>query len=142
MLTTFADDAIVMDALRAGARSYLTKDADRADIAQALRGAAAGLSVLDPGIQAALVAAAATGGLRTAQAAPGPALRLPDSLPGGLTRREAVSPVQGPEGAADLPGRWWSYALATVLCSRDSPVRAGVLQLAWQMPGWRDRASA
>ena len=46
------------------------------------------------------------------------------------------------KGQQNLPGRWWSYALATVLCSRDSPVRAGVLQVAWHMPGWRDRASA
>jgi len=36
ILTTYADDESVLDALRAGARSYLTKDADRADIASAL----------------------------------------------------------------------------------------------------------
>ena len=34
VLTTYADDGSVLDALRAGARSYLTKDADRTDIAQ------------------------------------------------------------------------------------------------------------
>jgi DNA-binding NarL/FixJ family response regulator len=39
ILTTYADDESVLDALRAGARSYLTKDADRADIATALRAA-------------------------------------------------------------------------------------------------------
>ncbi|MGH3301926.1 MAG: response regulator, partial [Streptosporangiaceae bacterium] len=48
VLTTYADDASVLDALRAGARSYLTKDADRADIARALRAAAGGLAVFDP----------------------------------------------------------------------------------------------
>jgi len=32
VLTTYADDSSVLDALHAGARSYLTKDADRTDI--------------------------------------------------------------------------------------------------------------
>ena len=79
ILTTFADDSSILAALQAGARSYLTKDADRADIAQALRGAATGLAVLDPAVQATLLAAAAWG--------PGkaPARKLPD----GLTQREA-----------------------------------------------------
>src|SRR5579863_5395768 len=35
LLTTYVDDASVLDALHAGARSYLTKDADRTHIAQA-----------------------------------------------------------------------------------------------------------
>ena len=35
VLTTYADDGSVLEALHAGARSYLTKDADHADIAQA-----------------------------------------------------------------------------------------------------------
>jgi DNA-binding NarL/FixJ family response regulator len=79
VLTTFADDSSILAALQAGARSYLTKDADRADIAQALRGAATGLAVLGPAVQATLLAAAASG--------PGkaPARKLPD----GLTQREA-----------------------------------------------------
>ncbi len=33
VLTTYADDGSVLEALHAGARSYLAKDADRADIA-------------------------------------------------------------------------------------------------------------
>jgi signal transduction histidine kinase len=48
VLTTYADDSSVLDALRAGARSYLTKDADHADIARALHAAADGLTVFDP----------------------------------------------------------------------------------------------
>jgi DNA-binding NarL/FixJ family response regulator len=59
ILTTYADDASILDALEAGARSYLTKNADRADIAQALRSAATGLSVIDPTVKAALLKAAA-----------------------------------------------------------------------------------
>jgi DNA-binding NarL/FixJ family response regulator len=79
VLTTFADDASILSALQAGARSYLTKDADRAEIAQALRSAAAGLAVLDPAVQATLLAAAASGSGK----AP------PRDLPDGLTQREA-----------------------------------------------------
>jgi DNA-binding NarL/FixJ family response regulator len=61
VLTTFADDTSVLDALQAGARSYLTKDADRTRIAQALHAAAGGLSVVDPRAHATLLAAAAAG---------------------------------------------------------------------------------
>jgi len=83
VLTTYDDDESILAALQAGARSYLTKDATRADIAQALRSAVTGLSVLGPGVQARLLAAASS---RPELAAAG---RLPDELPDGLTRREA-----------------------------------------------------
>jgi DNA-binding NarL/FixJ family response regulator len=79
VLTTFADDSSILAALQAGARSYLTKDADRGEIAQALRSAATGLAVLDPAVQATLLAAAASGSGK----AP------PRNLPDGLTQREA-----------------------------------------------------
>jgi DNA-binding NarL/FixJ family response regulator len=84
VLTTFADDTSVLAALSAGARSYLTKDADRVEIASALRSAASGLSVLDPTARAALLAAAT-------QSTPfyGTPPALPEVLPDGLTRREA-----------------------------------------------------
>jgi DNA-binding NarL/FixJ family response regulator len=81
VLTTYADDTSVLAALRAGARSYLTKDADSTDIARALHSAADGLSVMDPAVQATLVAAAGAGHA----AHPGQARDLPD----GLTAREA-----------------------------------------------------
>jgi DNA-binding NarL/FixJ family response regulator len=87
ILTTYADDESVLDALRAGARSYLTKDADRADIASALHAAAGGLSVLDARVQAALVAAATSAApAATSGAAEVPSLPAP---PDGLTQREA-----------------------------------------------------
>ncbi len=86
ILTTYADDESVLEALRAGARSYLTKDADRADIASALRAAAGGLSVLDARVQAALVAAA-TAAAPAALAAATEAAALP--APDGITQREA-----------------------------------------------------
>ena len=87
ILTTYADDDSVLDALRAGARSYLTKDADRADIASALQAAAGGLSVLDARVQATLLAAAtspaATAAARAQESS------SPAQPPDGLTQREA-----------------------------------------------------
>jgi len=79
VLTTYVDDNSVLDALRAGARSYLTKDADRTDIARALQAAAGGLTVFDPRVHDMLLAAAA------APAKPEPCRPAP---PDGLTHRE------------------------------------------------------
>ncbi|ALG12028.1 response regulator [Kibdelosporangium phytohabitans] len=55
VLTTFEDDESILAALHAGARGYLTKDADRATIIQAVRSAHAGHSVLDPAVQSRLL---------------------------------------------------------------------------------------
>ncbi|GIF51721.1 LuxR family two component transcriptional regulator [Asanoa ferruginea] len=79
VLTTYADDEHILSALRAGALGYLTKDAGRVQIAQAVRAAAAGQSVLDATVQQRLVAAASS---PPAPPAGGP-------LPDGLTAREA-----------------------------------------------------
>jgi DNA-binding NarL/FixJ family response regulator len=90
VLTTYADDGSVIEALQAGARSYLTKDADRTDIARALAAAAGGLTVFDPRVRAALLAAAASapaaerGSAPSSAPPPGPAPEPPD----GLTHRE------------------------------------------------------
>lgn len=100
ILTTYADDASVLAALRAGARSYLTKDADRLDIARTLHAASHGLTVLDPAVHAALLAAAGN-------PVP-PAAERPAELPDGLTPREAEiltlisSGATNPEIAAQL----------------------------------------
>ena len=81
VLTTYADDTSVLEALRAGARGYLTKNAGRADIARAIHAAASGQSILDPAVQATVLEAAAS---NPARPAPAPAPELPD----GLTSRE------------------------------------------------------
>jgi len=85
VLTTFADDSSVLDALHAGARSYLTKDADRTRIAQALHAAAGGLTVVDPRAYAALLAAAAAA---SKPEPAGPATARVTPPPDGLTQRE------------------------------------------------------
>jgi DNA-binding NarL/FixJ family response regulator len=102
VLTTYADDTSVLDALHAGARSYLTKDADRADIARALHAAAAGLTVFDPRAHATLLAATA------AAQQPEPAGQPAGPAPDGLTQREVeilsliASGLTNPEIAAQL----------------------------------------
>jgi len=77
VLTTYADDTSIADALRAGARGYLTKDAGRAEIAAALRSAATGQAIFTAEISDRLVAA--LDGRPRAKA----------ELPDGLTSREA-----------------------------------------------------
>jgi DNA-binding NarL/FixJ family response regulator len=56
-LTTYADDASVMGALRAGARGYLTKDAGADQIRAAVEAVARGEAALDPAIQHHVLAA-------------------------------------------------------------------------------------
>ena len=80
VLTTFADDASLFPALRAGARGYLTKDASAEEIEQAIRSVAAGLTHLDPAVQERLIAAALDSGRG---ATPSPAI-----ADAGLTPRE------------------------------------------------------
>jgi DNA-binding NarL/FixJ family response regulator len=79
VLTTHADEASILDALRAGARGYLTKDAGLAEIARAIHAAAAHQTLLDPVVQSQLLAAA-TAGAGAAAPAPISALALPDEL--------------------------------------------------------------
>jgi DNA-binding NarL/FixJ family response regulator len=83
VLTTYVDDESVREALRAGACSYLTKDADRAEIAAALRAATGGLTVLDPRVYATMLAATSA----PPPPAAGAAAQLPEP-PDGLTHRE------------------------------------------------------
>jgi DNA-binding NarL/FixJ family response regulator len=55
VLTTYADDASIAGALRAGARGYLTKDAGRADLVAAIRSVARGQSTFAPAVGELLV---------------------------------------------------------------------------------------
>lgn len=67
VLTMFDDDDSVFAALRAGARGYLLKDADQAQIRQAVRAAAAGQAIFGAGL-ATRVLAHFTGGAPAAPA--------------------------------------------------------------------------
>ena len=84
VLTTYADDRSVLDALRAGARGYLTKDVGAAEIREALIRVTQGQAAVDPAVQQHLLDAIASG-------APGRASgpRSASRPPAGLTAREA-----------------------------------------------------
>lgn len=56
ILTTYDDDNLILEALRAGARGFLLKDASRDAILGAIRAAARGESLLSPEVMARLVA--------------------------------------------------------------------------------------
>ena len=77
-LTTYDDDATIVDALSAGALGFLNKDADPATIAAAIRAAAGGRSLLDAGATVAM--------LRTDRRSAEPP--TPYEPPDGLTERE------------------------------------------------------
>lgn len=62
IVTSVLDDAIVDDAIRAGAHGYLLKEIDGRGLVAAIRDAAAGKSTLDPAITARVMKLARTGG--------------------------------------------------------------------------------
>jgi DNA-binding NarL/FixJ family response regulator len=126
ILTTYSDDASVLAALRAGARSYLTKDADRADIARALHAAASGLSVMDPAVQATLLAA--TG--RPGPVQPADAPELPD----GLTPREGEILVLIADGSSNAE-------IAALLVLSQHTVKSHINRI-FAKTGSRDRGAA
>jgi DNA-binding NarL/FixJ family response regulator len=125
-LTTYADDRSVVEALRAGARGYLTKDAGATEIRQALEAVVRGEVALDPAVQRHLVDAVAGGATATGQAAP--------ALPDGLTPREAEVLALIADGLsnAEIAGR---------LVVSEATVKSHVNHLLAKI-GARDRAQA
>ncbi|CAM5711507.1 Response regulator transcription factor OS=Streptomyces tendae OX=1932 GN=GUR47_34845 PE=4 SV=1 [Streptomyces tendae] len=89
VLTTYADDASVFPALRAGARGYLTKDAGGDEIVRAVHGVLSGDAGLAPGIQRRLLE-------RLAESEPRPT--GPPDASDGLTTRETEVLVLIAEG--------------------------------------------
>ena len=86
VLTTYADDQSVIEALRAGARGYLTKDAGGEEIRQALLRVLDDHAVIDPAVQHHLVDAIAIAAPASeSEQSRSSASRLPD----GITPREA-----------------------------------------------------
>jgi DNA-binding NarL/FixJ family response regulator len=129
VLTTHADEASILDAMRAGARGYLTKDAGIAEITRAVQAAAGHHAFLDPEVQARLLAAATTGAART-PAAPAPAAELPDEL----TPREA-------EVLALIAGGLSNGEIAQRLVVSEATVKTHVNHVFAKI-GARDRAQA
>lgn len=87
VLTTHADDASILGALRAGARGYLTKDAGRAEVANAIRTVALGQTLLAPAVSEVLVGSLTGGRPVGTVSAPAASLPLSRRFP-ALTARE------------------------------------------------------
>jgi DNA-binding NarL/FixJ family response regulator len=128
VLTTYADDHSVIQALRAGACGFLTKDASSPEIAAALEAAKRGESAIDPAVQHHLVKAIA----RTAplQWIPPDESRLPD----GLTPREAAVLALIAEGLSNAE-------IAERLTVTETTVKSHINHL-YGKTGARDRAQA
>lgn len=125
VLTTYADDRSVIDALRAGAVGYLTKDASAEEIQQALERVTSGQAALDPAVQHMLIEAIASSGPPSAPASP---------LPDGLTAREAEVLALIAEGLSNTD-------IATRLVVSEATVKSHINHLLPKI-GARDRAQA
>ncbi|MGV9757131.1 response regulator transcription factor [Streptomyces tricolor] len=90
VLTTYADDESLFPALRAGARGYLTKDADGDEIVRAVHSVLSGDAGLSPSVQRRLLE-------RLSQPEP-EAEPAADETPDGLTTRETEVLVLIAEG--------------------------------------------
>jgi DNA-binding NarL/FixJ family response regulator len=88
VLTTYADDASIMGALRAGARGYLTKDAGRAEVAAAVRAVARGQTTLAAEVGARLISGLGGVGAVSGADAPTATAGIRARFP-ALTEREA-----------------------------------------------------
>jgi len=125
VLTTYADDRSVIDALRAGARGYLTKDVGADGIRDALERVMRGQAVIDPAVQQHVLEVIAAG--RDGQGAAA-------QLPGGLTTREAE--------VLALIARGLSNAeIAAQLVVSEATVKSHINHL-FAKTGVRDRAQA
>ncbi|MEU8606390.1 response regulator transcription factor [Actinoplanes sp. NPDC048791] len=122
VLTTYSDDRSVLDAVRAGARGYLTKDAGGEQIHEALRQVVDDQAVIDPAVQRHLVDAIA------GEPAPRP------GFPDGLTPREA-------EVLSLMAGGLSNAEIAARLTVSEATVKSHVNHLFAKI-GARDRAQA
>ena len=118
VLTTYADDRSVVEALRAGARGFLTKDAGAEEIERAIAAVVRGDAAIDPAVQHHLVEAVAG---------------RPD-LPDGLTPREAEVLTLIAKGLSN-------GEIASMLFVSEATVKSHVNHL-FAKTGVRDRAQA
>jgi DNA-binding NarL/FixJ family response regulator len=127
VLTTYADDRSVIDALRAGARGYLTKDVGAEGLRDALERVTSGQAVIDPAVQQHLLDAIAAG-----QDSHGGT--PPPALPDGLTVREA-------EVLALIARGLSNTEIAAQLVVSEATVKSHINHL-FAKTGVRDRAQA
>ena len=127
VLTTYADDRSVIDALRAGARGYLTKDAGAAEIRQALERVTAGQPAIDPAVQQHLLDAVTASG-------PGHGPEPVPQFPAGLTAREAEVLKLIAQGLSNSE-------IASRLTVSETTVKSHINHL-FAKTGVRDRAQA
>lgn len=93
VLTTTADDQQILDALQAGARAFLTKDANKTEIVRAIEAAVARHVTLDPRAQQLLLAAAVRGAARRPDAAPDDETADEgEAAPAPAPRKQALTP--------------------------------------------------
>ena len=129
VLTTLEDQPSIVAALQAGAIGYLTKDADAVTIAEAIRAAAAGRSVMDGAVQARLVAA-----LPAAATADHDHSQLVGESLSGLTSREVEVLSLVAEGKSNRE-------IARQLVVSEATVKTHINHLLGKI-GVRDRAAA
>lgn len=127
VLTTYADDRSVIDALQAGARGYLTKDAGGAEIRSAIQQVLDHRAVIDPAVQRHVVDAIATG-------SPAGDRRPLSPLPAGLTPREA-------EVLALISAGMSNREIAAHLVVSEGTIKSHINHLLAKI-GARDRAQA
>ena len=124
VLTTYADDRSVLDALRAGARGYLTKDAGAAQINETLQRVISGQAVIDPAVALHVINAIA----------PSEPVAGPPPLPDALTPREIEVLTLIADGLSNTE-------IARQLVISEATVKSHVNRLL-SKTGVRDRAQA
>ena len=134
VLTTYADDRSVIDALRAGALGYLTKDAGAAEIQQALHRVAGGQAALDPAVQRHLVEAIAQGG-------PGGSPPEAGGSGGSSPRASTALTARESEVLTLIAGGLSNTEIAERLVVSEATVKSHVNHLLAKI-GARDRAQA
>ncbi|MGO4752641.1 response regulator [Streptomyces sp. 2MCAF27] len=102
VVTTYADDEWLFPALKAGARGYVTKDAEAEEIARAIEDVMSGQAGLSPKVQRRLLERLVTSTADTADGTAVKAEAVPGPLPDGLTPREAEVLTLVAEGLSNV----------------------------------------
>ena len=93
MLTGYSQDAIILKSLSAGAKGYLIKDVELAEVKRTVRAVYRGQSVLDPKVAPRVIANATNGGGNPAATLSDRDIAIIRYIAGGLTNKEIGSLV-------------------------------------------------